>query len=147
MILHEIAIDRATNAWAWIYWYGGNGQIIGQNHGQYVHAVEIPRGTAPPIVAEADRAAWNYGRLYWDPWREPGGLPRDALCQTVRTRARHQYPYWGGNATTHHCPDCTLIAARRGIAVHTRHELVANDPWNNIPRDERMWAIDPVTGR
>lgn len=148
MILHDL-IDRATTAFIWVYFNGGNGRTLGDQT-RYHHIIQVERDRPVPLTGRETGEWPNYGRRYWTPWNHPAGkTTRDTLCGTIVTRARHQYTNALGNwnlTETRACLGCTAIATARGLTVTTRDLINQADPWYQVPQNERHHAIDPVTG-
>jgi hypothetical protein len=149
-------------AWVWTSIYGGNGNPIGKINGRETqHLMLIERGTPPPIVPlppEQQHDPWtrqnhNYRRRAWYPWgREFAAQTLEAmltpLCGKLKTQSRQPYLATANNGgyRNHECPNCIAMAAQAGVTPQYNNLLMQEDPWSLMPREDRMFTVDPVTG-
>lgn len=139
MNLHAIKPPNPSH-FVRLYAYGMNGHAVGRDRGAHVgHVYRLTRNSPPPFNTQGMRG--------FMPWPQPYGLPALLpLCGSLNTRARHWYlrAYEGLNDGID-CPDCAPLADHI-ISEHEYQREVMADPFNRLPYQERLTAIDPVTG-
>lgn len=141
MNLHDIQGAPRT-AWIWAAPIGRNGRPLGR--GQYNHLYETRRNEIQQHRGLGDIYARQ--REYWQPWGYAPTVDRPLYpaCGPIRTAGA--YAYMGERRwRAANCPDCAdlPIAAR----ATTLAQLTRDDPWTQVPWNERQTTPDPVTGR
>lgn len=143
--LHSVVIPNVS-AVAWLTPIGGNSRYLSTRGGNrwdpIHHAYAITRGDPPPM----DSWERNYWGGWNSDWRHPnyGAEPLRPLCGEIPSRSRQP------SLTPTHvnirrdalCADCLAIAPSTTYVA----TLQTNDPWRQVPFNERRNAVDPVTG-
>lgn len=134
MRLHDIS--QPEQKYVAVFWYGGNGRILGPY--PHTHLVPIERQIPTPLTD-------HIGRRYWHPYTLPQVPVTAALCGGFPTRARLPLTsnYYNRPRDETVCARCRALAGGNWASLT---ELNNTDPFFQIPFDERWNATDPVTG-
>lgn len=140
--LHQIPKPIPT-AYIWVHLYGGNGRTIGKT----MHLYEIERKGIAPLVENRPRRPmyiqpWTVEDILTGRWGN-ATIAKHPICGPLKTRATFinldTWMDWRG-----HCEQCQAIARGRGIVPKPIDLLNREDPWNQIPTDQRQTAMDPL---
>lgn len=146
----------------WCYVFGRTSRIIGglPGGGIQTHAFLVPRGTPPrmgdPLLDATQWARDNQAliRQRWYPfsgWFNQDNTEEHLTPACGRLRTASRFPRitavnapdptrpWGNFPR---CPQCIEIVGE-GNYIDTARTF---DPWVQIPRQERGWTTDPVSG-
>ena len=144
------ALTGGLDFWMWYTLTGLNGRYISRSPTNpwlpIAHLRRVDRGT-PPEMGSVHRANWTPFMTNFRANIGNRAIQLNPLCGPIHSASRApQAGFLPMYMRETVCPNCARRAGELGIIPMFWEEVGRNDPFANIPRGDRVWMVDPVSG-